>query len=170
MMRADTAERLAKLLPHLGSEHEGEVIATARAISRTLATAGLDWHEFGRVVERAGEPIALAAPTQTSASAAPNAPDAPCSRPGMTVVGSSRIVPWNGIALRCRDLDRRIPQAFGGRFLTPSEREQLRAIGLTGSVSNAEAAWLECVHVHAQAAWDLWQRSGHGKPRRPAAA
>jgi hypothetical protein len=36
-----TLDRLAKLLPRLASEHDGEVVATARAIGRTLAAVGL---------------------------------------------------------------------------------------------------------------------------------
>jgi hypothetical protein len=41
---ADVAPRLAKLLPRLGSNHDGEIVATVQAIIRTLAAAGLDLH------------------------------------------------------------------------------------------------------------------------------
>jgi hypothetical protein len=46
-MRSDAllpAPKVAKLLPLLASPHDGEVVATARAIGRVLATSGLDWH------------------------------------------------------------------------------------------------------------------------------
>ncbi|HJQ59288.1 MAG TPA: hypothetical protein VJ890_20445, partial [Vineibacter sp.] len=36
--------RLGKLIPMLGSTHDGEIVAAACAIGRTLAAAGLDWH------------------------------------------------------------------------------------------------------------------------------
>ncbi len=36
------APKLAKLLPMLSTSHDGEVVATARAIGRTLQSAGLD--------------------------------------------------------------------------------------------------------------------------------
>lgn len=40
------ADRLAKLIPRLASDHDGEVVATARAIGQTLAGAGLDFHDL----------------------------------------------------------------------------------------------------------------------------
>jgi hypothetical protein len=40
------AERLVKLLLMLSSNHDGEVVAAARAIGRTLKDAGADWHDF----------------------------------------------------------------------------------------------------------------------------
>ena len=36
---------LSKLIPRLASSHDGEVIATARAIERALHGAGADWHD-----------------------------------------------------------------------------------------------------------------------------
>ncbi|TWB19211.1 hypothetical protein [Nitrospirillum bahiense] len=39
------APRLVKLIPLLGSDQPGEVVATAAAIGRTLAGAGLTWHD-----------------------------------------------------------------------------------------------------------------------------
>ena len=42
------AERLGKLIPRLGSDQPGEVAATVAAIGRTLARAGLDWHDLAR--------------------------------------------------------------------------------------------------------------------------
>lgn len=42
----DLAARVAKLLPRLASDHNGEVAATAAAISRTLKAAGHDLHDL----------------------------------------------------------------------------------------------------------------------------
>lgn len=52
-----TVEKLGKLFPRLASDHDGEVIATARAIIRTLQAAGSSLHDLGaamtpRTVER----------------------------------------------------------------------------------------------------------------------
>jgi hypothetical protein len=44
------APKLAKLLPVLASDKDGEVIATARAIGRTLSAAGADWHDLAAVL------------------------------------------------------------------------------------------------------------------------
>jgi hypothetical protein len=40
------ASKISKLLPRLGSNHDGEVVATARAIERVLRGAGHDWHDL----------------------------------------------------------------------------------------------------------------------------
>jgi hypothetical protein len=42
--------KLGTLIPRLATEHDGEVVATARAIGRTLASAGLDWHDLTRTL------------------------------------------------------------------------------------------------------------------------
>lgn len=41
---APVAPKIAKLIPRLASDHDGEVVATVRAIRRTLERAGLDLH------------------------------------------------------------------------------------------------------------------------------
>ena len=38
--------KLAKLVPRLASDADGEIVATVRAIDRTLRSAGADWHDF----------------------------------------------------------------------------------------------------------------------------
>jgi hypothetical protein len=43
---AVVAPRLTKLIPLLSSNHDGEVIATVRAIGRTLQGAGMDFHNL----------------------------------------------------------------------------------------------------------------------------
>ena len=37
-------DKLISLIPRLGSDKDGEVVATARAITRQLAKTGADWH------------------------------------------------------------------------------------------------------------------------------
>jgi hypothetical protein len=48
------AVQLCKLIPRLASEHDGEIVATARAIGRTLESAGCDFHDLANAIERAG--------------------------------------------------------------------------------------------------------------------
>lgn len=43
---SDTAAKLSRLLPRLASDHDGEVVATARAVRRALDGAGLDLHDL----------------------------------------------------------------------------------------------------------------------------
>jgi hypothetical protein len=42
--------KIAKLIPLLASDHDGEVVATARAIDRTLKSAGLDLHDLAQAM------------------------------------------------------------------------------------------------------------------------
>ena len=44
------APKLDKLLPLLASDKDGEVVAAARAVGRTLAAAGLDFHDLAAAV------------------------------------------------------------------------------------------------------------------------
>jgi hypothetical protein len=44
--------KLRKLLPLLASDKSGEVVATARAIGRTLEGAGADFHDLARLLAR----------------------------------------------------------------------------------------------------------------------
>ena len=53
--------RLAPLLGKLGSPHDGEVVAAARAIGRQLQRQGLGWNDLGRALG-AGPVPALADP------------------------------------------------------------------------------------------------------------
>lgn len=50
------APRLRKLLLMLSSDHDGEVIAGARAIGRALRDSGLDWHHLADTVIRVDRP------------------------------------------------------------------------------------------------------------------
>jgi hypothetical protein len=43
---APVGAKIALIVPRLGSPHDGEIIASARAIERTLKGAGLDWHDM----------------------------------------------------------------------------------------------------------------------------
>ena len=46
------APKLAVLVPRLASDHDGEIVATVRAIRRTLAGAGADLHDLAAAVTR----------------------------------------------------------------------------------------------------------------------
>ena len=50
------APKLTRLIPLLGSDKDGEVVATARAIGRTLAQAGADFHDLAAAIARAEPP------------------------------------------------------------------------------------------------------------------
>jgi hypothetical protein len=49
---------VARMIPRLGSPHDGEVVATAFAIERTLKSQKLDWHDVAAAM------TAQAPPTQ----------------------------------------------------------------------------------------------------------
>ena len=57
-MRADLASAspmIGKLIPLLASDHDGEVLAAARAIGRMLASKGRDWHDLAAAISGASQ-------------------------------------------------------------------------------------------------------------------
>ena len=52
---APVAPRLAKLLPVLGSNHDGEKLAALEAISRALEGANLSWHDLAARLSDEGQ-------------------------------------------------------------------------------------------------------------------
>lgn len=54
--------KLAKIIPMLSSPNDGEVVNTARAIERTLKSAGLDWHDFAKALTALAMAPSSAAP------------------------------------------------------------------------------------------------------------
>lgn len=60
---APVAPKLARLIPRLASDHDGEVVATARAIVRTLTAAGLDLHDLSNLLD--GSAVDPDAPPQS---------------------------------------------------------------------------------------------------------
>ena len=42
---------LGKLIPMLGSDKDGEVLAAVNAIARTLKSNKLDWHDLARAID-----------------------------------------------------------------------------------------------------------------------
>lgn len=53
------APKIAKLIPRLATNHDGEVVATVRAIERTLKSSGLDFHDLAGALEREPETRAV---------------------------------------------------------------------------------------------------------------
>lgn len=47
---------LSKLIPRLATDHDGEVVATVRAIQRTLKAAGLDFHDLASALAKPTRP------------------------------------------------------------------------------------------------------------------
>ncbi|QNQ40597.1 hypothetical protein [Brucella intermedia] len=52
MLSSDTVTKLGKLIPRLASDHDGEVVATARAIVRSLNSAGADLHDVVAAIDK----------------------------------------------------------------------------------------------------------------------
>ena len=50
MIARALAAKIALIIPRLGSIHDGEIVATVRAIGRTLTAANLDWHDLAATV------------------------------------------------------------------------------------------------------------------------
>lgn len=44
-------DKLGKLIPRLGTDADGEVVATVRAIGRALQSHGCDWHDLAAALK-----------------------------------------------------------------------------------------------------------------------
>lgn len=54
-MTPETHERIGKLIPRLASDQDGEVLATVRALVRTLKAGGLDLHDLVKMLAPPGQ-------------------------------------------------------------------------------------------------------------------
>src|SRR6516164_3252906 len=108
------ADKLGKLLRMLSSSRDGEVIAAARAILRTLEGAGADIHELARRVEN-GKLSKADMQRIYDAAYADGGRAAEKDKPGEPAEFHTVEPNWHEMAISCRDQD-------NGR-LTPRERE-----------------------------------------------
>ena len=172
MIPAEIATKLAKIIPRLSTEHEGEMINVVRAISRILVGTGLDWHDLAKVIEEAGgpqtapfdwskaadfDPDQAAQPRRQEPKPDPDAPAAPSRRGGLPIWGTKKIEPWWVIAGYCLKMDWTLPKAFGGKSLARADKDRLRVIQRHGPVTNADAKWIESVVTRCHAARDAWR-------------
>jgi hypothetical protein len=123
---ASIVPKLAKLIRRLATNHDGEVVATARAIGRTLQSAGLSWHDLAAAVAEPGTSgPASAAPPPSWSHPAPD-PDVPRS--------DLACVDWLlGAPAALRPNEREFLHSIrgrlaGGRALTLRQDEWLTAI------------------------------------------
>jgi hypothetical protein len=115
------AEKLEKLLRMLSSPREGEVVAAAQAIMRTLKGVGADIHELAACVKRAAERDKPAAARDMWRDVEPN---------------------WQEIATECRDR--------GDGRLTPREHEFVNDMvrwTVYRKPSEKQAKWLHSIYV-----------------------
>jgi len=117
------APKLAKLIPLLSSDKDGEVVATARAIGRTLKNAGLDFHTLAHALEEPEPKVVVIYRDRPSATTEPDT--------------------WAALAKWCRDNDR--------GALNPKEREFVRDLAprlvCDGEPSEKQAAWLRAIYA-----------------------
>lgn len=73
---------------------------------------------------------------------------------------TKQLEPWSRVARYVLMLDWTMPKAFGGRFLTKAEREQLKAFEKSAVVTNAEASWIEAVVAQAHQVVEEWRNRG----------
>ena len=162
MLPAETRDRLGKLIPRLASDQDGEVVATARAIERTLRAAEADWHSLAAIIvgRRTGwvPPGAAraAAPQSGRFSYAdafkqaeplfegPPHPDALTGRFGLAVYSAERTEPWWEVARHILLLDRTVPKKLGGKHLEPWQKALLKTfINDLRLPTNRHVEWIE---------------------------
>ncbi|MFE1603337.1 hypothetical protein [Methylobacterium sp. ID0610] len=170
MIPLPTAQKLAKLIPLLASDQGGEVVATARAIGRSLSAAGLDLHALAAFIEETSARAAEAARSpldnidfnaifaQWDQEKAEKAPAAPSKRGGLPIWGTSQIASWDQVVEHCLALDWAIPKVEGGRFLSKADRARLKIFrSWRNRPTNADAEWIEGVLNRCHEVRDAWR-------------
>ncbi len=117
------APKIAKLIPLLASEHDGEVVATARAIERVLKGEGLDLHSL---VEALCEPAPVA-----------YVPPPPTEKKPET---------WDEIARWCRTRDAGDLSSKERKFVW----DMVRRAGTGVEPTDKQLKWLRAIHVKLQ--------------------
>jgi hypothetical protein len=114
---APVTPKLVKLIPMLGTDKSGELVATVHAIRRTLESAGCDLHDLAIVIERSALPVVVDIDHQEPKAA---------------------LRPWQDTALQCLH--------HGAGKLRPAEADFLRLM-LTwpSEPSEKQARWLDAI-------------------------
>lgn len=110
--------QIAKLIPRLASDHDGEVLATVHAISRTLKSAGLDFHAVASACEHG--------------HAARHAHDAERTQERS----------WHAVAVWCRDRRSRLSPKEASFVSDMAHR-----LVLGGEPTEKQAAWLRAIYA-----------------------
>jgi hypothetical protein len=119
------ATKLAKLLPMLSSDNDGEVVATVRVIDRTLQSSGVDFHILAKLVTE---------PKTVVVWAGPEWDEEPVPQS------------WRDLARWCRDHD-------GGRLSTAERKfvtDMALRLVLSGKPTVKQAAWLRAIYARLQ--------------------
>ncbi|GAB6843995.1 hypothetical protein HNR00_005091 [Methylorubrum rhodinum] len=174
MIPNETADKLKKLISLLSSDQDGEVLGAARAIGRTPAAAGLDFHALAacvgpRTLGAGWSGPAFATPGFNYADAFRQArppygpdehPDARTRSFGLPIYTDERVESWMEVGRHCLDLNRSIPKKHGGRFLREFEIKLVRDFA-DGRLypTNAPASWMESVVARCHQARAAWRRA-----------
>jgi hypothetical protein len=121
---AVVAPKLSKLIPMLATDHDGEMVATVRAISRTLKGAGLDFHNL---VEALCEPKSIYAPP----------PSPPADKEPET---------WSEIARWCLHHDAGDLSCKERKFVV----DMVRRTGTDIKPTEKQAKWLRAIYTRLQ--------------------
>lgn len=120
------ANKIQKLIPRLGTDADGEIIATVRAIGRALKSHKRDWHDLAAV-------LTAEAPQSNRQAGSHQKPD---PRPRGVAPGyeeSYLMARW-----LYENLDDRLRQPSRG-FV----RTMVRTLGSGGAISEKQKAYLE---------------------------
>jgi hypothetical protein len=133
---APLVPKIAKLIPRLATNHDGEVVATVRAIERTLASAGLDLHDLAGALEREPE-------TRTVIVYRERAPNSySCRPPPQWRPSCEEPESLREQARWCCEQDSELLNAHERNFV----KDMFDLLTFGGSPTVKQAAWLRHIH------------------------
>lgn len=166
MIPSELAEKLAKLLPMLGSDQDGEVANAARQIKKALANEKLDFHDLVHTISRradrqsykpqkGSDPFNFANAFREGTDASENThPGAMTSRFGLPIHNESELHSWGSVAQYCIKMNKSIPKRYGGKFLLDWQLKMLSVIAEGVWPNNSNAKLIETILARCHQARD----------------
>ena|SRR5215207_4936659 len=116
------APKIAKLIPRLATDHDGEIVATVQAIRRTLASSGLDLHDLAGALEREPETRTVIVYRDQ---------------------GTGEPATWRALAEWCQRNDAGRLKAHERDFIT----DMAHRLVLNGKPTEKQATWLRTIYA-----------------------
>jgi len=123
MIDHDLRRRVAMLIPRLSSDFDGEIVATVKAIGRTLATENQDWHSLADIIREPGNSVPARSPKQAP-------------QPKRTTPSAPPMSDWRKVLRHC--------ELYGIGCLSERDIEFIDTLARTKprNLSLRQAAWL----------------------------
>ena len=148
-MKPELADKLAKLIPRLATDQDGEIVNTVLAIGRVLKSEGLDFHDLAAALTTR-RPLSGTA-TYYSQKRQEKPPKAGLySREGF-------LRTWVQVATDILQRDQKVGKRHGGKFLIPHQIALLERIRSGHEPGHLHELSIKIIDDRMRTAFEAWQ-------------